>query len=409
MTHGYRARCIVCALAIAVHTNCVPALADTVCLRLVPRTTRLQQRTVTTSKCPRGFVSILDTNLVRGPQGQAGAPGTAGAQGATGPQGVAGSQGATGPQGAAGINGVVRVWGDGSSGDLVVSGATTLDGSATQFQNINITAGNTLTVGSGTTLRATGSCQISGNLVVQVGARGGSSVTPTSSTTVPVRVPANYGKAFRPASPGGYGTNSSSIQGGFGATSVQANEARTLVRLTDTAFGAGGEAGDNGSGGSGGGGVALYCRQGITINVGGSITADGANAPASGGGGGAGGLIVLASETSISNLGAVSANGGFGGPSSANIGAGGGGGGGVVHFIAPQVALGTVSVVGEAAGGTFNSVTNSPRTGGSGGGAFGGSGGAGGSVSSTNTALAANAGSAGQVFETEVDPSSLIL
>jgi len=315
---------------------------------------------------------------VRGPQGPAGAPGTAGAQGATGPQGVAGTQGATGPQGAAGINGVVRVWGDGSSGDLVVSGASTLNGSATQFQNINITAGNTLTVGSGTTLRATGSCQISGNLVVQVGARGGSSVTPTSSTTVPVRVSANYGKAFRPASPGGYGTNSASIQGGFGATNVQAAEARTLVRLTDTAFGAGGEAGDNGSGGSGGGG-------------------------------GAGGLIVLASETSISNLGAVSADGGFGGPSSASIGAGGGGGGGVVHFIAPQVTLGTVSVVGESAGGTFNPVTNSPRFGGSGGGGFGGNGGAGGNVSSANTALSANAGAAGQVFETEVDPSSLIL
>jgi hypothetical protein len=80
-----------------------------------------------------------------------------------------------------------------------------------------------------------------------------------------------------------------------------------------------------------------------------------------------------------------------------------------VHFLAPQVALGVVNVNGANAGGTVNAVTNSPRFGGSGGGAFGGNGGFGGTVLATNTALAANAGSAGQVFETEVDPSSLIL
>jgi hypothetical protein len=45
---------------------------------------------VADSKCPRGFVKLLDTSTFIGPQGATGPQGTQGATGATGPQGPAG-------------------------------------------------------------------------------------------------------------------------------------------------------------------------------------------------------------------------------------------------------------------------------------------------------------------------------
>lgn len=73
--------------------------ADKVCLRFNPNTQRLVKRVVSTGNCRRGYVEIVDSTVLVGPQGPSGP------EGATGPQGVTGSNGAdgaVGPQGPAG-------------------------------------------------------------------------------------------------------------------------------------------------------------------------------------------------------------------------------------------------------------------------------------------------------------------
>jgi hypothetical protein len=110
---------------------------------------------------------------------------------------------------------------------------------------------------------------------------------------------------------------------------------------------------------------------------------------------------VLASATSISNAGTISAVGGKGANSIAGTSASGGGGGGVVSLFAPSIALGTISVAGGTAG------TGNDTTGFAGGGA--GSGGAGGNAAGGSVS-AATAGATGLTFsKITADPSALFL
>lgn len=391
----------------------VPAelYADKVCLRVNPNTQRLQKRVVSTGNCRRGYIEIVDTSVLVGPQGPSGPNGATGPQG---PAGANGSDGAVGPQGPAGTNGsngadgALRVWGDGSAGDLTFSSTDFLSPSNPQYEDIVIQAGTTAVVYSGTTIRATGTCTIHGTISVDFGAGGGRLGAYTVTSLAPGSVDANKGLSFRGPGVGEFGTNANNLAGGTNGLGIIEGEARSMARLTANSYGSGGGAANGFSGGLGGGGIALYCRGGITVSASGAVAANGGNSSA-GGGGGAGGLVVLASETSVVNAGTISANGGDGGASDATFGAGGGGGGGVVFLMAPSITQGTVSVVGGSAGANTTDVTSNPRRGGSGGGAFGGNGGSGGGVLSNDTASAAASGSAGIVLQTTADPTSLIM
>ncbi len=346
----------------------------------------------------RGTYKVLTTNKAKCPRGSKKLFDTASLIGIDGPQGEAGDDGEDGD---------VAVWGNGSAGNLVVSSSGLFETTNPQYQNVTINAGVELGVLSGTTIRATGNCTINGEIDVSSGADGGSGENFTGSTLVPSRRGANFGLSHAPAGVGGFGTSVTELFGGYGGKKLEYNRAGTILRLTAGAFGGGGESGNGTvSGGSGGGGLALYCKGAIIIA--GTITADGGNG-FGGGGGGAGGLVVLASKTSITNTGVVRAAGGNGGNSNLAYGPGGGGGGGIIHFLAPSIIVGGTNVDGGNPGSITGNVSNSPRQAGSGGGAFGGDGGNGGNVNTDHTADDADEGTDGHVFQTIVDPTSLIL
>ena len=325
-------------------------------------------------------------NGAQGPQGIQGPAGATGATGATGPAG------ATGPQGP---SGAVGVYGDGSSGSWTLNTSVDLSNTADynafiasgrgamQFVDLNIPVGITLTVPSGTVIRATGNITINGTLQVRTGATdvGGGPTHPGISLAAPA--------------PG---------VGGVGLSALAASQ---LTRPPAAAGGSGDRL-PTGSGGEGGGSVVIAALG--NVSIGGTVSANGANGVNPGGatdipgsGGGAGGIIVIAAKNSITltATGQLRANGGAGAQGvnvnggSAGAGGGGGGGGGIIHLISgstPTIA-GTRQVNGGVAGtdayinGQFNQV-------GGGGGASGGHGGNGGAIGLTSP-LPAQPGSAG--------------
>jgi hypothetical protein len=287
----------------------------------------------------------------------------------------------------------VGVYGDGSDGAVTVSStadwtqsppATTL-----QFTSFAVSAGVTLTVPSGTVIRATGNVTISGIIVVAkvwyagMGAATSAALCDTSGTQ-----------------PGIYG---------LGLGDANALIARQLVN-PGRRGGGGGGCESLGYGGQGGGTLVILASGAITISSGGSIRANGTagldGTPGHNGGGGGGGIIVLASRTSIANSGTLSVQGGGGGSlNSSNCGGnqastgGGGGGGGLINLLAPSISAGTASVGGGAGGSGWTGATG---CGGGGGGSYGDGGfsGAGG--------INGSAGAPGAVLTTMIqDPSTL--
>jgi hypothetical protein len=84
--------------------------------------------------------------------------------------------------------------------------------------------------------------------------------------------------------------------------------------------------------------------------------------------------VILASRTSISNLGALKASGGNGADQTCcNAAAGGGGGGGIIHLIGPALSLGSANVSGGL--GATHPAPGNPGWGGSRAGSCGGTGG----------------------------------
>jgi hypothetical protein len=287
----------------------------------------------------------------------------------------------------------VGVYGDGSDGAVTVSStadwtqsppATTL-----QFTSFAVSAGVTLTVPSGTVIRATGNVTISGNIVVAkvwnagMGAATSAALCDTTGTQ-----------------PGIYGV---------GLGDANALIARQLVN-PGRRGGGGGGCESEGGGGQGGGTLVILASGAITIHSGGSISANGTagldETMVHNGGGGGGGIIVLASRTSIANSGVLNVWGGAGGSlsvsncggSTASTG-GGGGGGGLINLLAPSISAGTASVAGGAGGAGWSGATG---CGGGGGGSYGDGGfsGAGG--------INGSAGAPGAVLTTIIqDPSTL--
>jgi hypothetical protein len=399
------------------------SFADTVCLKAQVKAGKvsLSKKVVKTNRCPKGFLSIVDTSSLVGPQGAPGPTGLAGLQGlsgptgSVGPTGSAGLQGASGPTGAAGAagaegaDGSLRIYGDGSAGALNVTSSITLPGTNHQYTNISIASGVTLTVPSGTVLRCSGTFTNSGTLAVSSsGGFGTIEVSSTAATGAPtLRVP-GYGVALGPAGAGEFGSNTINLFGGGPASGLSAGQASAIRYPPPASCGSGAGGGFFGAtGGSSGGAVVVLCRNNILINPSGIITANGLNG-SGGSGGGAGGIVILASKTNITNSGTISVNGGNGGSSTQEGAAGGGGGGGIIHLIAPTVfSAGSLNRSGGGTGLTTVPPANSPRFGGGAGGSCGGSGGFGFSVSTSNVQNLGQNGQLGHALTTSADPTSL--
>lgn len=315
-----------------------------------------------------------------------GLTGATGATGATGPIGPIGPTGANGANGATGANGAIgatgptgpgaSIYGDGSNGTAAgvcnITAATswvTTGANSVQCTNFSIATGITLTVPSGTVIRATGTVAITGTLTVAAG--------------------------------GGVGWVAAPPYGVSGGTAFSSS---TLSALLKPGPWGGGPSLTNGlynnpAAAAAGGGSLVIAAEGA-ISITGAINANGGSGSADATanfayGGGGGGVVILASKTSVTNSGSINANGGAGvAGSSGNYTASGGGGGGVIHLLGPSVTAGTDSVAGGAAGGSNNGANYA-----GGGGASGGNGGG-----------PYTAGSAGLVFTTTVaDPSTLFL
>jgi hypothetical protein len=315
--------------------------------------------------------------------------------------------------GPAGANGSLRIYGNGSAGAVTVAGpiASTASIAPTgnlQFTDLTIPSGVALFVPSGTIIRCTGTFTNNGTItvfgVVSSAGQGHFGDGTEGSLNLPAA-----GVSGNAASSGEIGDETADRAGGRGGTGLAATEARNL--LAPGVIGGGGGAGANSGVAGIGGGVFIVLAQRAIINAAAAtITANGGTG-AVGSGGGGGGVIILASAGEVSNLGAVSAIGGNGAASDASRAPGGGGGGGIVHFLAPSMSGGAVTVTGGAAGalGGAGSILTITRVGGGGGGGCAGSGGSGGRVlvGLPGTPTESFPGFAGTSLQTIADPTSL--
>lgn len=354
------------------------AAADKLCIRtrtkVVNGFINLKSGLKTSGTCPRGYTAVLDTNTFDGEDG---------------------------------TDGSLRIYGDGSAGALTVASSTSLNTVDTQYTDVTINAGTTLTVQSGTVIRCTGTFTNNGTISVATYANGGTHGTSNGALLTVQSGAAHPGIGTSSASNGAFGDNTATVYGGGESGGLTQSQARQILKPGP--FGGGGGGAGYLSGANGGGTLTVLCKGAVANN--GTISANGASTSVVyGDGGGGGGVVILASQASVTNAaaGVINVKGGDGSASMASAGAGGGGGGGWTHFIAPVInSTGTINVNGGQAGPTSTQVTNSPRFGGGCGGSSFGSGGLGGAVFMTNTPNAGQAGDAGIALETLTDPTSL--
>jgi hypothetical protein len=351
------------------------AAAEKLCLRsrtkVVNGFINLRNGLRTAGACPRGFTAVLDTDTFEGADGS------------------------------------LRIYGDGSAGALSVVSSTSLNTVDTQYTDVAIASGQTLTVPSGTVIRCTGTFTNEGTISVLTYAIGGRHGSTSTAVLTTQSGAAHPGIGASSASNGAFGDNSATVLGGGEAGGI--TEARARQILKPGAFGGGGGGAGRLSGASGGGTLTVLCKGAVVNN--GTISAIGGSTFAGfGDGGGGGGIVILASQTSVTNSasGTISVAGSAGSASSAGGGAGGGGGGGWTHLLAPVInPSGTIDVAGGAAGSNGTAVTDSRRFGGGCGGSSFGKGGLGGAVFAPSTANAAIAGDPGLALESLTDPTSL--
>lgn len=309
----------------------------------------------------------------------------------------------------------LREFGDGSNGDLVVSGATTLTDDVF-YDDLTLNAGAALTVGC-----------------VCVCVRGILSLASAPADAIRSYASTRNGGAGATAGTGGtagavltartYVVTGAGTAGGAGGTAA-GTQATAPSAAAVGLGGAGGQgsAGGLGSGGAGGAlraGAAItarrtyrypektYIRQAAGVGGGGGGAGGGGGggdgtAGAGGGGGGASGALTRIAARTIDRgagtaAGCISANGGTGGnggsATAGNRGGGGGaggGGGGAIHlsyrYITGTTATGAVTASGGAGG-------NGGAGFGTGVGGNGGNGGAGGQIRIFNMSTGTSAGS----------------
>ena len=377
----------------------------------------------------------LDAQDCTGVQGEQGIQGETGATGPAGPKGDPGlacwdlngdgfgqldtedtngdgfldaqdCQGPAGPQGPEGIDGRLHMYGDGSAGARTFdadSGSSTIQFADvnTQYTDVTVSAGTTLLIPSGVTIRCTGRFVNAGQIIV------GDAAVGAWRYGRPAAASAGEGLSKRAAGSGDFSITpiiKPVIAGGPGGIAMSSFEA-LQIRGGDVVAGGGGGAG--GDHGSNGGGLIVVLSRGDIINSG-LISS---NARGGDGGGGGGGVVLLASRSSILNGGAIVANGGDGvnQSSQSNQGAGGGGGG-IVHLIAPAIVdHGVLRANGGKSGIALSAIpTNGMFYGGGGGGACGGNGGNGATVDAAgNQSVAAQDGSPGDTLQSFLDPTAL--
>ena len=363
------------------------------------------------TKCKKKESRLENRLSLFGEQGPAGATGATGSTGPTGAQGSTGAAGADGAAGAAGADGSIRIYGDGSAGAYNLEINSTLEVVNKQFTDFTVGAGTTLTVGSGTVIRCTGTFTNNGTISVSGFATGAYQRTAwvdnAGLRTVPF-VPAASGSALTAGGNGeiGFGDDIA-LQGGLQGLDMTIAEAASLLK-PGLHGGSGGGFGKS-PGGYGGGTLTVLCQGDIQNN--GTINALGVSASSTGGGGGGGGgIIILASKSQVINAGTISVSGGNGGSSTTISGPGGGGGGGLVHLVSTAApSEGTITVTGGAAGSNATEVTNHYSVGGGSGGSCAGGGGGGGGLAAgrPRAPSAAAAGGVGRSFVTTADPTSL--
>jgi hypothetical protein len=315
--------------------------------------------------------------------------------------------GAVGPPGAPGADGQLRIYGDGSAGNLLVSEDSSWETVVTdgndQFGDCAVEAGVTLTVPSGTVIRCAGPFRNDGTIVVGPGGAG--SVGGGSSGSGPPVGP-NPGVSLRAAGGGQLGPDTFIQSGGNGGIGLGIDRASAL--RDPSAGGGGGGHALLSEGGDGGGGLLVLARDPL-VNAG-TIRADGANGASGGSGAGAGGVVILASPISVTTTGAISAQGGNGAGPGGNRGAGGGGGGGIVRLVAPTITVNADTIdVDGGTGGPEGTASAGDRIGGGGGGACGGSGGSGGEIFNApfNDMEPGQDGAAGHIIESKISPTAI--
>jgi hypothetical protein len=305
----------------------------------------------------------------------------------------------------------MAIFGNGSAGNRQISVDTTFDASEfnLQYRDFTIDAGVTLTIPSGATIRCLATFTNNGTVIVPTAAAGGQYGNFSSSTIDGANRPAHPGVTAGAAGtgaidPGTVFHGSGSAVGGKGGIGLHGFAARQLLNPGPYG-GGGGAASYEGDGAAGGGSLVIFAASGIVNSNTGIIRAAQPEEPTFGAGGGGGGWLIFGSSGFISNAGSIEADGGnayhFG---AASFGPGGGGGGGLVHFVAPHVTVGSVSVAGGKKGANAPGGGNSPVVGGSGGGASYGNGGDGSSVNNDNPENNATDGQPGTVFASQMQP-----
>jgi len=387
-------------------SSAAPVAADVICVKKTVTTgssIRLPKtiKKVVGSRCPSGFSVLVNTSSFAGAVGAVGATGAIGATGTTGPTGAAGTNGSSGADGS------IRIYGDGSAGELVVSTNTFLTVQNLQFTNVTIDASQTLTVSSGSVIRCSGTFTNNGTISVSQHAYGAyiSTDTPPVGTLPPISN-AHPGIGVVVAGQPGFGTSGNIVEGGIVGVGLTASAAARILNPGPLGGGGGG-AGINFQGGGKGGGTITVLANGEIINTG-TIFANGLSG-GTGSGGGGGGIVILASKSLVTNSGNINVAGGAGGASSILSGAGGGGGGGLIHLLSTSAPInsGSTTVTGGLGGSGAIAVTTSPRTGGGGGGSMVGAGGKGGSVNTSDVSAAGTSGGNGALVTSTLDPTSL--
>ena len=217
--------------------------------------------------------------------------------------------------------------GDGSDGDFVPTGNTTISG-VKNYKSMFIKSGITVTVALKTRIKCQGALVNNGTITaVGKGASGGVGATDSSGT-------AGSNGTLTAGGVGGTYKASVSHTGGGGAGGGVIEQYILQNSYDAHLYGAGGGGGGSadssstgGKGGAGGGEIIIVTKS-ITNN--GTITANGANGSAgaggraAGGGGGGGRIMIVCGD--IVKQGAITANGGSAGAGGTTAGAKGGNG-----------------------------------------------------------------------------------
>lgn len=292
-----------------------------------------------------------------------------------------------------GVDGGRAEYGDGSLRAMAITSDTNWSSTPPPSFEVKVTdfsvaAGVTLRVPSGMVIRATGTFNNEGTILVE-----------------PFSFDAGAG-----AGRSGFGKCAESnayVAGGGGGIGLDFASAQ-LLRYPGQRGGGGGAASNFGPGTRGGGTLVVAASGAITTD--GTIDASGQSGSDAvypeGTGGGGGGIILLASATSVVNTGVLQVQGGSGGEATSGAtGPGGGGSGGVIRLLAPIVTEGATDVSGGAAGVLGVPSSSFGWCSGGGGGAGYSGGGRGSSVGSNGVFLEAGEGSYGAVFTTLADPT----